>query len=189
MLLRKDWMTVMTSYPNTQLHTLGQLQNHSKVCSSNLPPEVCQGVENPLFHLQFFQTRKTMSKKDWHTETLNVSKLIWKHNFSDDWNGKVWKLSRHRIFWTRATALFATQSDTAILSAVACWNINCLCPENLIDLHWTICMSSWGIWLVINQENTTSNAAWCELACGSSPWRLQRQGSIGENYPHFPIWM
>lgn len=175
--LRKTWMVPMASYPNIQLYTLRQLQNLSKVCSSNLPPEVCQGVENIMFHLWFFQRRKRMSKKDWHTETLNISKLIWKQNFSDNWNGKVWKLSRHRIFWIRATALFAMQSDTAISSAAACWTVNCLCLKNLTDLHWIICMSSWGIWLDINQEIITSNAAWCELACDSSPWRLQGQGS------------
>lgn len=162
--LRKTWTAAMTSYPNIQLYILGQLQNLSKVCGSNLSPEVCWGVENTMFHLWFFQTRKSVSKKDWHTETLNISKLIWKQIFLDNWNGKVWKLSRHRIFWTRATALFAMQSDTAISSAAACWNINCMCLENLIDLHWIICMSSWGIWLDINQEITTSNAAWCELA-------------------------
>lgn len=168
--LRKTWMTAMISYPNMQLYTLGQLQNPSKVSSSNLSPEVCQRVENSMFHLWFFQTRKTLSKKDWHTETLNISKLIWKQKFSDNWNGKAWKLSRHRIFWTRAPALFAMQSDTAISSAAACWNTNCLCLENLIDLHWIICISSWGIWLDINQETTPSNAAWHDLV-----WQLTRK--------------
>lgn len=61
--LRKTWMIVMTSYPNIQFYTLGQLHNQSKVCSSNLPPELCHGVENTLFLLWFFHTRKTTPKK------------------------------------------------------------------------------------------------------------------------------
>lgn len=179
-LLRKSWILVMTSYPN-----ITRARSEALTCLLRF----AKGVETILFHLWFFQTRKTMPKKDRHAGTLNISKWIWKQKFSDDWNGKVWKLSRHTIFWTRATALSAMKTDTAILAAVACWNINCLCLENLIDLHWTICMSSWGIWLALNQERSTSNASRWELACGSQLGRLQRQDSVGENCSHFPISM
>lgn len=159
-LLRNTWILVMTFNIN-----------RAKSVALTSPLSFSQGIETIPVHLWFFKTRKTMSK---NTGKILISKLIWKQKFSGGWNGKVWTLSRHAIFWTRATALSAMKSDTAILSAVACWNINCLCPENLIDLQWTICLSSWGFWLAINQESTASNVAQWQLACGSRLWRPQR---------------